>query len=218
MTVSAEDKALQDLIDRREARRRRRLNDVSTLGTSTLDTADDYLSNVTEDSPEQSSTLSRLQGRASSLNAADLKRIQIEDQKEIDKQQSIIDQQEKERLAGVARVRQNIRDTADTARSSVNPMIDRLGSLPTVGGIGLLVGIIVLLLFTVVVVNSNGDTRLKQFWYMLNGRATIEGRQAIIGASAGTDFGSTPKTGSQVAVTTTSTQGNTLRDTSGLGF
>jgi hypothetical protein len=37
------------------------------------------------------------------------------------------------------------------------------------------VGIIILLLFVVVQVNAEGDTRLKMFWYMLNGRAMLIG-------------------------------------------
>src|SRR5580765_7124971 len=51
--------------------------------------------------------------------------------------------------------------------------VDRIASLRTVGGIGLLVVILVLLLFVVIQVNSQGDTRIKQFWYMLNGRARL---------------------------------------------
>ena len=31
-------------------------------------------------------------------------------------------------------------------------------------------------------VNEQGDTRMKQLWYMLNGRATIKGRQQVTAA------------------------------------
>jgi len=57
----------------------------------------------------------------------------------------------------------------------IAPLADKIGSAPTVGGIGLLVAVIVLLLFVVVQVNAEGDTRLKQLWYMLNGRASLIG-------------------------------------------
>jgi hypothetical protein len=64
----------------------------------------------------------------------------------------------------------------------IGPVADKIGSAPTVGGIGLLVGVIVLLLFIVVQVNAEGDTRLKQFWYMLNGRAQLIGAKKPSGA------------------------------------
>lgn len=68
-------------------------------------------------------------------------------------------------------------------QNAVNPVIsgagavvDKIASLPTTGGVGLLLVILIFLLFVVVQVNAQGDTRLKQFWYMLNGRATLVGR------------------------------------------
>ena len=51
-----------------------------------------------------------------------------------------------------------------------------IGSLKTVGGVGLLLVILFVLLFTVVQVNAAGDTRMKQLWYMLLGRANLQGR------------------------------------------
>jgi len=84
---------------------------------------------------------------------------------------------EKERQQRAAR-QQGIRATEiaiGSVSSGIRPLIDKIGSAPVPGGIGLLIAIIVLLLFVVVQVNAEGDTRLKQFWYMLNGRARLIG-------------------------------------------
>lgn len=53
---------------------------------------------------------------------------------------------------------------------------DWISSLKTVGGVGLLLVILFVLLFTVVQVNAQGDTRMKMLWYMLLGRANLQGR------------------------------------------
>jgi len=75
--------------------------------------------------------------------------------------------------------------------------VDAVSSLKTIGGIGLLLAILVFLLFVVVQVNAAGDTRLKQFWYMLNGRAKLAGSN--LGVTASGDFGP----GSSNTITTT---------------
>lgn len=71
----------------------------------------------------------------------------------------------------------------ETTRTAVEPLVqkansaaDRIGSLPTMGGIGLLLAVLMIILFTVVIVNKQGDTRLKMLWYMLVGRTTLQGR------------------------------------------
>jgi len=64
---------------------------------------------------------------------------------------------------------------------AVAPAVDKVSSLSTVGGVGLLVLVLVILLFVVVQVNAQGDTRMKQLWYMINGRATLQGRRTIEG-------------------------------------
>jgi hypothetical protein len=56
---------------------------------------------------------------------------------------------------------------------------DRVGSIRTVGGIGLLLFILFVLLFTVVQVNTNGTTRLKQLWYLLTYRAELQGKKML---------------------------------------
>lgn len=63
-------------------------------------------------------------------------------------------------------------------------VVDRVAASRTPGGIGLLIVILIFLLFVVVVVNQAGDTRLKQLWYMLTGRASLQGRVTPNGASS----------------------------------
>ncbi len=87
----------------------------------------------------------------------------------------------------------------------ITPLVDKVSNASTVGGIGLLVAIIVFLLFVVVQVNAAGDTRLKQLWYMLNGRAKLEGAVFPTGGTAGTP-GSTADPG--VPLTPTDPSGN----------
>lgn len=86
-----------------------------------------------------------------------------------------------------------LQSTASTVQQTTSDLAQRIGSVQTVGGIGLLLAILVLLLFAIVSVNSQGDTRLKQLWYMLNGRTTLAGsvNPAIIGGEAGGGFGDT---------------------------
>lgn len=73
-------------------------------------------------------------------------------------------------------------NVTDPLLAKAGNAVDRISTLKTVGGVGLLLVILIFLLFVVVQVNSAGDTRIKQFWYMLNGRASLIGRQ-IIGAN-----------------------------------
>lgn len=62
----------------------------------------------------------------------------------------------------------------DPVINKAGMVVDKVSSLKTVGGIGLLLAILIFLLFVVVPVNGQGDTRMKQFWYMLNGRAHLQ--------------------------------------------
>jgi hypothetical protein len=71
----------------------------------------------------------------------------------------------------------------DPVISRAGAAVDKVSSLQTVGGIGLLLAILIFLLFIVVQVNAAGDTRIKQFWYMLNGRAHLAGRQSLDSSS-----------------------------------
>lgn len=147
----------------------------TTSSTSTVDTANTFLENVTADEPEVLSPRQRrLKRLAEQSNANNPDKVAQEETPPVveDDEQSSID------------ISDRASKVVSSVSSNVNPLIDRVGSLPTVGGIGLLVLILVILLFTVVVVNDQGDTRLKQLWYMLNGRATIQGRQKVTGATS----------------------------------
>lgn len=69
--------------------------------------------------------------------------------------------------------------TVDTALQPAKRLADRVSTVRTVGGIGALLLILMILLFAIVPANAQGDTRLKQLWYMLNGRSSLQGRQAL---------------------------------------
>lgn len=76
---------------------------------------------------------------------------------------------------------------ANTVKKATDPMIknaghavDRASRVRTVGGVAGLLMILMFLLFIVVEVNAHGDTRIKQLWYMLVGRAALVGRRTII--------------------------------------
>lgn len=98
----------------------------------------------------------------------------------------------------IAKTASNIQENVE---AKLTPAANKIGSLRTVGGLGLLFTILFILLVAIVRVNSSGDTRLKQFWYMLNGRATLQGRvvpAAQTGAQGSSaDFGTNPQTSGQ---------------------
>jgi len=115
--------------------------------------------------------------------------------------------QERERQRQRAARQQGIRATEiaiGSVSSGIRPLVDRVGAASTPGGIGLLIAIIVLLLFIVVQVNAEGDTRLKQLWYMLNGRARLVGAVHPTG------------TGTTATESTTGVQGNIPMPASGV--
>lgn len=142
----------------------------------TIDSANRYIEERTADSPDVSTVRKKLHKRAQAVGA-DVDTSE-ERQKERDIQQALVDA-ENERRAQSPAIHDRVRQVGDVARSTVGPLADRVGTLPTPGGNGFLIMVLIILLFTVVVVNSHGDTRLKQLWYMLNGRATIAGRQDV---------------------------------------
>lgn len=137
----------------------------------------------------------KLQKRAELLQAADDRRLARQQAAEEKAKREAEADAEEERQNAIDRAWSTANDVADTARASVQPAIDRISSLPTVGGIMMPLAILAILLFTVVVVNQNKDTRLKQLWYMLNGQATLQGRQTVtgtVGGGGGGTFGTTP--------------------------
>lgn len=162
--------------------------------------ATQFLSNLTADVPQ--STLpattkqERLQKRAERMNAASADRLQKEKEKE---EQDRLDAIEKKRQEDAQNLNARLQRGVSAVSSSVQPTIDKAGSLPTVGGIGLLLFILGVLMFLVVRVNNNGDTRAKQMWYMLTGRATLQGSvnpNVTTGSGSVASFGTTTPTGS----------------------
>ena len=115
--------------------------------------------------------------------------------------------------------RRNTRETIiEPIFSRAQVATDKVASMSTAGGVGLLLLILIFLLFVVVSVDSTGSTRLKQLWYMLNGRAVLEGSYR---AGAGGDFGdNTPSSNVVNAYTSgnaTSTPSGTTGVTTGAG-
>lgn len=159
----------------------------------------DFLDRVTTDDPSamtsgpSTNKLELLHERAEKLDAEDKARVQR--QQERDEQEEREKQQEQDQS-----IRASISRNVENVTSSIQPTIDRVGALPTLGGIGLLLGILTVLIFLVVRVNAQGDTRGKQLWYLFNGRAQLQGAVTptgafqgatpIPGGGAGGDFGS----------------------------
>src|SRR5438270_7640746 len=139
--------------------------------------SEEFLQGVTVDRPETSIMQRKLHKRAQLADAADMTRDAREQQEQEQADALAAEEERKNKEAGgLQRVSQVTKNMGQNAGEKVGPLADRVGSLPTVGGVGFLLVILAILLFTVVQVNAQGDTRLKQLWYMLNGRATIKGR------------------------------------------
>jgi Nitrate/nitrite transporter len=84
------------------------------------------------------------------------------------------------RVGDVERVARKVKQATDPAIRKAGHLADRAGRARTVGGVGLLLVVLFFLLFIVVEVNAHGDTRIKQLWYMLVGRAALIGRKEIV--------------------------------------
>lgn len=128
----------------------------------------------------------KLQQRAEKAGAADEERLARERAKV---EQAHVTEQERKREAALREQQsqsQRLKHAAGNAASkvgeSVQPTLDKVAALHTVGGIGLLLLVLALLIFTVVPVNEAGDTRLKLLWAMLNGNAHLVGRAQVTGS------------------------------------
>jgi hypothetical protein len=139
---------------------------------------------------QQARNEQRLHARAKKMDAASDERVAKEKQRELDVQRKEAEREEDKRQASSVRDVRHVTQGVNRALENVNPLLERAGTLPTLGGIGLMVGILAFLLILIVPVNAAGDTRAKQFWYMLNGRAKLQGAVApVTGSQTGT-FGS----------------------------
>lgn len=185
--MTTDDKFLQDVV---VARAR-----VNTPPPVTQPTPDD--TTVLEDSTpdtKNSERVAKLQARAEKLQAANQARLDKEQAAKDEEARNKQAEKEREDANAAQKFRSDVDTTVQQVQSSVASLSDRIGSVQTVGGIGLLLLVLALLLFTIVQVNAQGDTRLKQFWYMLNGRATLQGSlspSGVFGGAASGTFGPT---------------------------
>ena len=139
--------------------------------------------------------VSRLHVRAERADAADRERIQREEKQQEDR---AAERQARKQELKQGHINASLKNASRDVSNGVANLADRVGSVQTVGGIGLLIVILAILVFAVVQVNAAGDTRLKQFWYMLNGRAQLQGAVhpiGVIGGGAGGSFQSAPTPG-----------------------
>jgi hypothetical protein len=170
------------------------------------------LEDLTDSTPDLKEQIRqrKLHRQATQLDAEDTS---IE-QRKIDKQReedAIQEKQDSKRLTDI------VSRNTDKAGELTGKAVDRIGAMKTTGGIALLLVILALLMFIVVRVNSVGDTRLKQLWYMLNGRTALQGKVTLTGATGGVqgssgDFGSGPipsTNGSSPTISTLGYRGNT---------
>jgi hypothetical protein len=141
-----------------------------------IDDPDAYLAEVARDQKTSEKEVARLHRKAERDAEADLsKKEQLEKQEEADARKAA--DRQKRGLQGAAQ------DTLHSVSTNTGMLADKVGAMSTVGGIGLLVAILIFLLFVLVPVNSQGDTRLKLLWYMLNGKAVLQGRVTPTGVS-----------------------------------
>src|SRR6266700_6386425 len=133
--------------------------------------ADQFLQQHVSSKKEAPNTPSEDEARVRSLNRRSDRLAYTDAEREQRKQERERQQQRAARQRGI----QAANITMNSINSGTQSLIDRVSAAPVPGGIGLLVAVIVLLLFVVVQVNAEGDTRLKQLWYMLNGRASLIG-------------------------------------------
>jgi hypothetical protein len=146
---------------------------------------DALLEEVASQGPARTPKQEGLHKEAKSIGAADTTREDaakaIKEQQRIEhlRQQDLKKRQSKA-LNVASRVSTTVQDSiTDPFIDRAGGFIDRVSNASTVGGVGTLLAILIFLLFVVIVVNPQGDTRIKQFWYMLNGRASLIGRQTI---------------------------------------
>src|SRR5260221_12979575 len=162
--------------------------------------ADQFLQQHVSSKKEAPNTPSEDEARVRSLNRRSDRLAYTDAEREQRKQERERQRQRAARQRGI----QAANITMDSINSGTQRLIDRVSAAPVPGGIGLLVAVIVLLLFVVVKMNAEGDTRLKMFWYMLNGRATLVGSKKPTGVET---------TGTE---STTGVQGNIPMPASGV--
>lgn len=109
--------------------------------------------------------------------APDARAEEREQKKREQEERELAEEAAKQRAARQKTLRGAATSAAMAITDSGQAAAERISSLSTAGGIGLLLVILTLLVFTVVHVNAKGDTRLKLLWAMLNGQTQLEGRR-----------------------------------------
>jgi Fe2+ transport system protein B len=182
---------------------------LKTQSTKLADNANTFIEQKTEDVPDLQAQIKqrKLHRQAAKLDAEDA----AIDEKVATKAQLLQAQAEKEQEQARIQEEGTTKERASLAREKVSgivsqagnttsSLVDRVSSFKTTGGIALLLAILMLLLLIVVRVNSQGDTRLKQLWYMLNGRTSLTGKVTVTsnGVSTNTSgtFGQDPASNS----------------------
>ena len=156
-----------------------------TPGTP-ADTTDALLNEVGKSQKASTKTADALHNQVQDSQKADvvLSKEEVKAQKQAEteakKAEEAAKRINKNRISQVEKVANSIKKASDPILKNIGHSADRFASARTVGGIGLLLFILIFLLFIVVEVNKNGDTRIKQLWYMLVGRASLVGRRKII--------------------------------------
>ena len=125
----------------------------------------------------------------------DRKKIAEQKKKESEEKQKLADQKRaaddaarkmKARSNATQSLLSSVNDKIDEPLQKVGHAVDLFQAAKTPGGIGFLVILLIFLLWVVVRVDQAGNTRIKQFWYMLNGKANLEPSPSI----ASRDFAS----------------------------
>jgi membrane glycosyltransferase len=172
--------------------------------TSDQKKQDQELNTALQRGKQQARKEQALHQRAKKMDAASDERVAKEKERELEvKRKEAEREEDKQQARSVRDVRHVTQGINQALEQNVNPLLEKAGTLPTLGGIGLMLGILAFLLVLIVPVNAAGDTRAKQFWYMLNGRAKLQG--AV-----------TPQVGSQIADFGTQ-QGNPATNQGNLG-
>jgi len=142
-------------------------------GTTEDDKAvSEFIANTDPHNP-QVIKLKRLQAQSDKLNIETDRARAKQEAEQLSENQALRD----ENATPQQKLASNLNEKVATpVKSKVASGIAKVSSLPTVGSVGLLLGILIFLLFVVVNVDGKGMTRMKQLWYMVNGRAFLKHR------------------------------------------
>lgn len=155
---------------------------VQTTQGTPVDNADALLNEVGKDEKSATRKADALHKEVEKKQESDQKAIEKADkQAQVDakKAEEAAKRLNRTRISQAEKVVNAVKKASDPVLKKVGHATDRFGRARTVGGIGLLLAILIFLLFIVVEVNNHGDTRIKQLWYMLLGRAALIGRRTI---------------------------------------